>query len=208
MNPFTLVIPAAVILISLLVPRQLGISTRDKLLPIPPIHIAHPDVTKQLSGEYPATVARLAGKWGKVFKVPVSWIRSQAYVESRNVPTAFNKKTGMYGVLQLQPSTAEWLVKVLLKSSLAASEAIQETLRLGWTGQPEALFNPDLNVMLAAYYMTLLRKKFGDDHSLVAAAYDMGPTKLAAHLDKGDPLPEQSMIYVAMVEDAKKRGFR
>lgn len=208
MNPFVLAIPAAVILISLLIPRQLGISTRDKLLPIPPIHIASPDVTRQLTGEYPATVARLAEKWGKVFNVPVAWIRSQAFVESRNVPTAYNKKTGMYGVLQLQPTTAEWLVKTLLKSSLAASNTIGETLKIGWTGQPEALFNPDLNVMLAAYYMTILRKKFGNDHSLVAAAYDMGPTKLAAHLDKGEPLPEQAMVYVTMVEDAKKRGFR
>ena len=208
MNPVALIVPAVVILVSLLVPRQLGTATRDKLLPIPPIHIASPEVTKQLSGEYPATVARLAAKWGKIFKVPVAWIRSQAFVESRNVPTAFNKKTGMYGVLQLQPSTAEWLVKVLLKSSVATSQAIQETMKLGWTGQPEALFNPDLNVMLAAYYMTLLRKKFGNDHSLVAAAYDLGPTKLAAHLDKGEPLPEQAMVYVSMVEDAKKRGFR
>jgi soluble lytic murein transglycosylase-like protein len=208
LNPVALIVPAAVILVSLLVPRQLGTATRDKLLPIPPIHIAAPEVTKQLSGEYPATVARLAGKWGKIFNIPVSWIRSQAFVESSNVPTALNKKTGMYGVLQLKPSTAEWLVKTILKSSLAASSAVRETLKLGWTGQPEALFNPDLNIMLAAYYMTLLRKKFGDDHSLVAAAYDMGPTKLAAHLDKGEPLPEQSMIYVAMVEDAKKRGFR
>ena len=208
MNPVALIVPAAVVLIALLVPRQLGTSTRDKLLPVPPIHIASPEIAKQLSGEYPATVARLASKWGKVFKIPVSWIRSQAYVESRNVPTALNKRTGMYGVLQLQPSTAEWLVKTLLKSSLAASETIRETLKIGWTGQPEALFNPDLNVMLAAYYMTILRKRFGDDHSLVAAAYDLGPTKLAAHLDKGEPLPEQSMIYVAMVEDAKKRGFK
>jgi soluble lytic murein transglycosylase-like protein len=207
LNPF-LVLPAAVILIALLVPRHLGIATRDRLLPLPSKHIASPEIAKQLAGEYPATVARLAAKWGKIFKVPVAWIRSQAFVESRNVPTAYNKKTGMYGVLQLQPSTAEWLVKVLLKSTVATNQAIQETMKLGWTGQPEALFNPDLNVMLAAYYMTLLRKKFGNDHSLVAAAYDLGPTKLAAHLDKGDPLPEQSMIYVSMVEDAKKRGFR
>jgi soluble lytic murein transglycosylase-like protein len=185
-------------------------------MPIPPRHIASPEITKQLAGEYPATVAKLAGKWGSVFKIPVTWIRSQAYAESRNVPTVMgptlqrkNKPpTNAYGVLQLLPETAIWLVKSLASTTYARNDKIRETLANGWHGRPEDLFNPDLNVMLAAYYMLVLKRKFDtNDHDIVAAAYNAGPVIIANRLDAGQPLPQSSMIYLAMVKDAKRRGF-
>jgi soluble lytic murein transglycosylase-like protein len=62
--------------------------------------------------------------------------------------------------------------------------------------------------MLAAYYLTILRRKFGDKHDLVAAAYNVGPGKVSRSIAAKTPLPEAATIYVAMVEDAKRRGFK
>jgi soluble lytic murein transglycosylase-like protein len=171
-------------------------------------HIASPKVTKRLKGAYPETIAALAGKWHKVFGTPVSWIRSQAYAESQNVPTAENATSGALGVLQLLPKTVAWLVPSLMKSRYAKDASVQATLANGWHGKLDDLFNPDVNVMLAAYYLTILRQKFGDKHDIVASAYNVGPGKITRSLAARRPLPENATIYVAMVEDAKRRGFK
>jgi soluble lytic murein transglycosylase len=156
----------------------------------------------------PVIVETLARKWGKVFQIPVSWIRSQAWAESKNVPAARNPRTGATGILQILPDTAEWLVTSLLRSPFYKNKDVSRTLALGWTGNVVAdLCDPNLNIMLAAYYLNILRKKFGDDHDIVAAAYNAGPTKIATLLDKGEQLPDSSRTYIAMVNDAKRRGF-
>jgi soluble lytic murein transglycosylase-like protein len=170
-------------------------------------HIASPEITKRLKGAYPETVAELSGKWSRVFDTPISWLRSQAYAESKNVLTVVNAVTGAAGVLQILPATAKWLVKSLRKSAYGENQDVVATLKNGWRGHPGDLLNPDLNVMLAAYYMLLLRKKFGDDHDVVAAAYNLGPNKIAYYLRTRRPFPRASLLYIAMVRDAKLRGF-
>ena len=163
--------------------------------------------TKKLPGAEPELVAQLSRKWSKVFETPVSWLRSQAYAESKNVLTAVNAMTGAVGVLQLLPETAEWLVKSLKKSPYGDGAEVLTTLKRDWRGRPGDLLNPDLNVMLAAYYLLVLRRKFGDDHDLVAAAYNIGPSKIAYYLRTRRPFPKASRIYLDMVRDAKLRGF-
>jgi soluble lytic murein transglycosylase-like protein len=153
----------------------------------------------------PGLVADTSRKWSPVFKIPVEWLRSQAYAESRNVTTAVNKTTGAMGVLQILPDTAKWLVTSLRKSSFAANELVKETLNKAV--DLADLLNPDVNIMLAAYYLTILRKKFGGDHDIVAAAYNAGPNKIAYYVDNQLPLPERSRIYLAMVKDGKRRGY-
>ena len=183
---------------------------REDLMRLPPGKWKLPPAvsTPRLRGADPELVARLSAKWSEIFdEVPVSWLRSQSYAESRNIPTAVNPNTGAAGVLQLLPVTAAWLVKSLRKSPYGASPVVQDTLRSGWRGHPGDLLNPDVNVMLAAYYMLLLRRKFGDDHDLVAAAYNIGPSKIAYYLRTRRPFPQASRIYLAMVRDAKLRGF-
>jgi soluble lytic murein transglycosylase-like protein len=209
MNPALIGIPLALFGAIMLFARPAHAPAADKRQALPAdLHIASPIVTKRLSGAYPDIVAALSRKWSKVFSVPVAWLRSQAYAESKNVPTALNEITGAVGVLQIMPNTAEWLVTSLLRTTFHKHPKVAETFKAGWTGDLTAsLYNPDFNIMLAAYYLTILKRKFGDDHEIVAAAYDAGPSKIAAILDKGDPLPDRSKQYIAMVEDAKRRGF-
>jgi len=168
--------------------------------------ISSPEVTKQIDDRaYPETVKTLAAKWSKVFGIRVSWIRSQAYAESKNVLRAKNVDSGAMGVLQILPGTARDLLKSLRRSKFMKNKFVKETLEVEPTD--DYLFNPDVNIMLATYYMGLLKHKFGDDHDLVAAAYNIGPGKIARCLATQSPLPERSRIYIAMVKDAKRRGF-
>jgi len=153
----------------------------------------------------PELVATLSRKWSPVFKVPVAWLRSMAYAESRNVISVVNKTTGAMGVLQLLPDTAKWLVTSLRKSKFATLGVVKETLERAQ--DLVDLLNPDVNVMLAAYYLVLLKNRFGRDHDLVAAAYNAGPNKIAYYVDNGLPLPERSLVYLAMVKDGKRRGY-
>ena len=176
-------------------------------------HIASPEVTRQIDkGAYPGTVKELAIKWSKVFKVPVSWIRSQAYAESKNVLQAKNETSGAIGVLQILPNTARDLLKSIRRSKFAKHSLVRETLEIGTKNDNsnrdgDSLFNPDVNIMLATYYMALLRNKFGNDHDLVAAAYNIGPGHITRCIATNSPLPERSRVYLAMVKDAKRRGF-
>jgi soluble lytic murein transglycosylase-like protein len=158
--------------------------------------------TKPAKGAIPEIVNELAEKWGSVFGVSKTWIRSQAYAESKNVPTVINAVTNAMGLMQILPRTAEWLVHGLKKSRFWSNTEVRKTLTGGAN-----LLDPSLNVMLAAYYLAVLKKKFGDDHDLVAAAYNIGPTRIAYNLKNGLPLPAKSMLYLALVKDAQARGF-
>lgn len=208
MNPaLTLGLPALVAAAILLLPRPAHAPSMLRPPKMPTLRVFSPEVAKKLLGARPETVAALSSKWGRVFGVPRGWLRSQAYVESRNVPSAANRRTGALGILQILPATADWLIWSIKKSPFMKSPLVRDTLDAGWRGEPADLFNPNLNVMLAAYYMRLLKQKFGDDHNVVAAAYDAGPNKIAYYVDSGEPLPERSQLYIAMVADAKRRGF-
>jgi soluble lytic murein transglycosylase-like protein len=153
----------------------------------------------------PELVAAAARKWSTVFRVPVGWLRSMAYAESQNVPGAVNKVTGAMGVLQLLPDTATWLVASLKKTNLAKNRLVAETLSK--IMDLKSLLDVDVNVMLAAYYLSLLKKRFAGDPDLVAAAYNMGPNKIAYYADNNLPLPERSRVYLAMVAEGRRRGY-
>jgi soluble lytic murein transglycosylase-like protein len=48
---------------------------------------------------------------------------------------------------------------------------------------------------------------FGDNHDLVAAAYDAGHRRILKVLQAGKPLPADARLYIAMVHEAKLRGY-
>lgn len=153
----------------------------------------------------PELVATLSRKWSPMFKVPVEWLRSMAYAESQNVTAAVNKTTGAMGVLQLLPDTTTWLVASLKRSKFATYDVVKATLEK--VRSLADLLDPDVNIMLAAYYINLLKKRFHNDHDLVLAAYNAGPNKISYYVDNQLPLPERSRVYLAMVKDAKRRGY-
>jgi len=81
-------------------------------------------------------------------------------------------KAGAIGLMQLRPSTAE---------------AVAAEIGLAWTGS-ELLFDPVVNVRLGVAYLRQLIERYGDVATALAA-YNWGPTRIAALLRRGEALP-------------------
>jgi soluble lytic murein transglycosylase-like protein len=165
------------------------------------------NVTFEPKIEYPETTRALAKKWAPVFNVPSSWLISQAYTESQNMPLAVNPISKATGVLQIVHVRAKDLVKWIARSPWKDHPMVSGTLAKHWRGNREDLLNPDLNVMLAAFDLNHLRARFGNNHRLVAAAYNQGEGRISRHLAANIPLPPRAVEYVARVERAKRKGY-
>jgi soluble lytic murein transglycosylase-like protein len=199
MTPAHIILAAPLFILALL----LGASTPQAALPKKVRLLGH-YVPGQGKESCPEFVVELAEKWGKVFGVPREWICSQAFVESRNDPSAVNRRTGAVGLMQVMPMTAVWHIENLKR---LRNVLVRKTIARLWRGRPTDLLNPDLNIMVAAAHMKFLQQIFGEDHDLVAAAYDAGHRRILDLLKQGKPLPAESRLYVAMVHEAKLRGY-
>lgn len=213
MNPWLLLIPIAIVAATAVASREARASEPYPRLPgsmivSPPkpydllAKVASVDPTV----EQPDLTRGLARKWGPIFDVPISWIVSQAYVESRNRPLAVNPNSHATGVLQILMIRARDLVRWIGRSRWRNHPEVRKVLTL-WKGRRTDLLHPELNVMLAAFDLRHLRDKFGDDHDLVAAAYNQGEGRIARHLAAGVPMPPRAIEYVSRVRRAKRMGY-
>lgn len=75
---------------------------------------------------------------------------------------------GAIGLMQLQPETAEYLCPAL---------------GLDWEG-PHSLFDPQLNIRLGCYYLSMLHHRF-NDLEWALEAYNKGPTRVSSQLARG-----------------------
>src|SRR5436190_17055569 len=91
------------------------------------------------------------------YDVPVPWIRAVIDVESGWNATAYRFEAKIndasYGLMQLLYRTAQGL---------------------GFTGQPEDLYDPAVNIDLGARLLGQLRARYGDDFRRVYSAYNSG----------------------------------
>ncbi len=93
---------------------------------------------------------------------------------------------GEIGLMQIKPSTAEWIAK---------RHGIE------WTGA-ESLFDPATNIRLATQYFSWLRDSFRREPTAYVAAYNMGPVAVRRKLaEKVTPF-----VYAADVM-GKYRGY-
>ena len=156
--------------------------------------------------EYPSSVRDRAMRWAKVFEVPASWLISLGYVESRNQPMAKNE-SGATGALQIKLARARDLVTWIGRSKWRAHQGVQEILARFWNGMRDDLLNLDLNIMLAAFELHHLRRRFGNDHHVISAAYNQGEGCIARCLERGLPLPARALEFIARLERAKQQGY-
>ncbi|UCD12052.1 MAG: lytic transglycosylase domain-containing protein [Nitrospinaceae bacterium] len=77
-------------------------------------------------------------------------------------------RRGALGLMQLRPATAV---------------ALSRETQVKWEGAP-TLFNPQTNIVLGAYYLDKLVRRFGD-LKLALEAYNHGPSRLEKILKKG-----------------------
>ena len=86
---------------------------------------------------------------------------------------------GEIGLMQLRPSTAEWIAK-------------RDGLK--WSGD-KSLFDPATNIIIGATYLSYLRDHFDMHARLYLAAYNMGQTNVANALDR-NVWPKDYPIHV------------
>jgi hypothetical protein len=168
------------------------------LLPVPEIYAE--------GMEYPIPVRNKAMRWARVFEIPPSWLISLGYVESRNQPMAKNE-SGATGALQIKLERAQDLVIWLSRSKWRVHREVQEILAMFWHGLRNDLLNLDLNIMLAAFELHHLRRRFGHDHEIVHAAYNQGEGRIARCLAEGLPLPDRALVFIARIKRARRLGY-
>ncbi len=110
------------------------------------------------------------------FDVPAAWIAAVLTAESAGDPAAVSPK-GAMGLMQIMPAT--W-------AELRADH--------GLGTDP---FAPRDNILAGASYLRAMHDRFGFPG--LFAAYNAGPGRYQSHLTTGDPLPAETVAYVARV---------
>jgi soluble lytic murein transglycosylase-like protein len=110
------------------------------------------------------------------FAVPASWIRAVIQIESGGDEHAISPR-GAMGLMQLMPDT--W---------------VELSVRYGLGLDP---FDPRDNVFAGTAYLREMHDRFGSAGFL--AAYHAGPSRYEQHLATGQPLPPDTVAYVAAV---------
>lgn len=93
------------------------------------------------------------------------------------------------GYMQIIPATEKWL----------ASDFGSE---LGLKYNPDRIFDPEYNIGLAAAYLNLLQKNYGDNYSRILSEYNRGPGNLKKYYQKNGTY---STTYSRKVLSAEKR---
>jgi soluble lytic murein transglycosylase-like protein len=124
----------------------------------------------------------------KRFNVPAAWIRNVMRSESGGRTTLngqpITSDRGALGLMQVEPGTY---------TEMAAQ------YRLG--ADP---FEPRDNIYAGAAYLRWLHGKYG--FPAMFAAYNAGPGSLEGHLYHGQPLPQETKLYVAGITKALGQG--
>jgi hypothetical protein len=118
------------------------------------------------------------------FSVPASWIRAVIQIESKGNPKAVSPK-GAVGLMQLMPST---YAELRIRCGLGADPA-----------------DPHDNIVAGTAYLRDMRERFGTEGFI--AAYNAGPQRYEDHLATGQPLPEETLTYVAKLAPLLSGGL-
>jgi soluble lytic murein transglycosylase-like protein len=125
------------------------------------------------------TIDRFAGIVAEAstrFAVPASWIRAVMQVESGGDARATSPR-GAMGLMQLMPGT--W---------------VELSVRYGLGFDP---FDASDNILAGTAYLKEMHDRFGSAGFL--AAYHAGPARYEQHLATGQPLPPETIAYIAAV---------
>ena len=128
------------------------------------------------AGTLPPTesVDSLVDEASRRFSIPAPWIRSVLQVESGGNAQALSPK-GAMGLMQIMPETYA---------------ALRQAFGLG--ADP---YQPRDNIMAGAAYLREMLDLYGTSGFL--AAYNAGPARYDEHLATGEPLPEETQIYLS-----------
>ena len=145
---------------------------------------------------HPQDYSELVTKYSKEYNVPEDVIYATIKVESNFDPNAISS-VGARGLMQIMPSTFEWLT---------GDEHLGEHLL------PIMLFEPEVNIRYGTYYLSYLAKKFDYDWNIVSAAYNAGEGRVLEWLESDEYTDEngnlikipkkETKAYVKKINDA------
>ncbi|MFQ6163473.1 lytic transglycosylase domain-containing protein [Sinorhizobium meliloti] len=146
---------------------------------LPSLALADPPVSGRFANHVAASTrsdpyAGFVAEAAKRFAIPERWIRAVMEVESRNNQSAISPK-GAMGLMQIMPAT--W-------AELRARHHLGEDV-----------FEPRDNILAGAAYLAELHDLYGSPGFL--AAYNAGPGRYEKHLVTGNPLPQETVDYMA-----------
>ncbi len=146
---------------------------------LPSVASADPPMSGRLGSRLAASTrsdpyAGFVAEAAKRFAIPELWIRAVMRVESRNDPSAISPK-GAMGLMQIMPAT--W-------TELRARHHLGEDV-----------FEPRDNILAGAAYLAALHDLYGSPGFL--AAYNAGPGRYEKYLVTGNPLPRETIDYMA-----------
>jgi hypothetical protein len=110
------------------------------------------------------------------FNIPAAWIRAVIHVESGDDPTALSPK-GAMGLMQIMPGTYQDMRQ-----------------RYGLGADP---YQPRDNIVAGTAYLREMLDCYGRAGFL--AAYNAGPERYDEYLTTGQPLPPETVLYVARI---------
>lgn len=158
-----------------------------------------------------------AEKWAPVFGAPVSWLMALAEMESSHIPTKINMaakhKGGAWGLLQQMRDEVPYKLKVIRRFYARRSDPYRARVLKAmskWKGNPKALLDPDLNVMLAAWQLGRLNRVFNGNFANAFAAYHQGEYAVKRRLARGLPAVDprkqpKGHAYVHEAAEARAR---
>lgn len=138
---------------------------------------------------YPLKYERLVEKYAEEYSLPVALVYGVMKTESDFEPTA-TSSAGAVGLMQLMPSTYEYLVTLT-----------------GEEYEPEKLKEPETNIRYGCLQLSRMKNRFGDGAEMLAA-YNAGEGRVAGWLQdkalsengKLKEIPiEETRIYVERV---------
>lgn len=131
-----------------------------------------------------------ADKWGKFFNVPPVWLGTIAFIESSDNPLKINMarddKGGAWGIMQQMADEVDFKLGKIAQSRTGKLPSVRATMAK-WTGVASDLLDPDLNMMLAAWQIGQLRKRFGK-FEYVIAAYHQGDNAVRRRIEQKQPV--------------------
>lgn len=128
---------------------------------------------------YPHKYKDIVSNYSNKYDVDASLIHAVIWVESKYDKDA-KSRVGALGLMQLMPSTAEWL-----SSQIDIKD--------------KAILDPDYNIHLGVYYLSTLIKRF-ESTDLGIAAYNAGPSNVSAWLHNPKYSKDNNLTYIPYKE--------
>ncbi|NLK44465.1 MAG: lytic transglycosylase domain-containing protein [Tissierellia bacterium] len=122
-----------------------------------------------LAINYPIGYESIIVKYSNEFNVDPYLVASIINVESKYDTYAISNKEAK-GLMQISPQTGKWGSEVLMMDNYSDHD----------------LFDPEINIRIGTWYLSVLLKEFNNNLDLVLAAYNAGSGNVSKWLNNGE----------------------